>query len=680
MKKERPPSPAEHRRSLFSGLNRRELVLVALVLFVGSGARLFALSRSAVEHFDEGVYASNVYFPPPEYAYPAQRFYAPPLVPVIIETSMTAGLLFGAPANRAALLPGVLAGCATIMALWVVGRSWFSPPAGLAAATLAAISPFHTVYSAAALTDVWLGLWLVLAVDAAGRSLARGDLRWAVAAGLYTGLAWWSKYNGWLPLAIEGAGLGVLAAVSWQRPEFQVEDQGFRIQDSKSDARASQDRRRAGGRNTQQALASSGKQEKSKPSWLWAAVGSLAMVVSLAMTSAIALLAWSPYWFSLQKFGGYGPIAGNHAKYVVGLAGWLTSAARQVAGFSLIDRGLTAAGIGAALIIAAFAVTAARSSSSATSWKAIAWPIVAGALVACASFFTAPLLSLASLSALGLIVMMWRLWAAQQSLALTPQAVIGSALLLVWWGGLFVATPCYWPYPRLLLPWLLAAWLAIGVLFDELCGGSCVADSHGASAGSLNIFHTNWRWSAAGVGVLFATLPLAMYCRPAVGIAKSVAGDRLGVERVARQMHIDLNQDAPSKSSPAFKDYVSRILYVLGEPPLLFQLSSTGEALVRPVEQIPASAALYSGQPLPTFLVVGPHAARDRAFQAAWPEHASHWRLVGEYAYEPSAIVWLDLHNPLSRADADASGDHAFRLYEFEPPASPPAENAGKQN
>jgi hypothetical protein len=37
-----------------------------------------------------------------------------------------------------------------------------------------------------------------------GRSLLQQDLRWAIGAGIFTGLAWWTKYNGWLPLAIEG--------------------------------------------------------------------------------------------------------------------------------------------------------------------------------------------------------------------------------------------------------------------------------------------------------------------------------------------------------------------------------------------------------------------------------------------------------------------------------------------
>src|SRR6266481_7720913 len=101
-----------------NAISRQELVLIALVFSVGAARRLAALARSAIEHFDEGVYASNIYFGPPDYAYPMQRFYAPPLLPALIEAVMTAGTLVGIRPNVSALSPSFLAGCATIVALW----------------------------------------------------------------------------------------------------------------------------------------------------------------------------------------------------------------------------------------------------------------------------------------------------------------------------------------------------------------------------------------------------------------------------------------------------------------------------------------------------------------------------------------------------------------------------------
>src|SRR5262245_29882716 len=241
----RQPEPLAIRAPSFS---RRELVLLAVVLLVGVALRLVAFSRSAVEHFDEGVYASNIYFGPPDYAYPQQRFFGPPLLPALIEAGMIAGL----PPNTAALLPSFLAGCATIVALWWFGRSWFSPEVGLSAATLVALNDFHIAYSATALTDVLLGLWLILALDAIVRSLTQANFRWAIAAGILTGLAWWTKYNGWLPLAIEAVALPLLYLLLRPAP---------------------------------------------KELLTWCACAAVTVIVAMGV--------WFPYFFSLQSVGGY---------------------------------------------------------------------------------------------------------------------------------------------------------------------------------------------------------------------------------------------------------------------------------------------------------------------------------------------------------------------------------------
>src|SRR6185369_1431806 len=147
-------------------------------------------------------------------------------------------------------------------------------------------------FSTTALTDELLGLWLILAVDAVARSLRGGDFRWATVAGLYTGVAWWTKYNGWLPLAIEAAGIFVLVCISPRQ------------------------RQRL---NT--------------------------FLACFAVTAVVATAVWSPYFFSLQSQGGYAPIADNHAKYFVGLAGWLDSASRQLANQRVLASRLSAVGI-----------------------------------------------------------------------------------------------------------------------------------------------------------------------------------------------------------------------------------------------------------------------------------------------------------------------------------------------
>jgi dolichyl-phosphate-mannose-protein mannosyltransferase len=515
----------------------RERMLLGLVLAVGVGLRVNAVAHSAVEHFDEGVYASNLYFGPPAFAYPMQRFYAPPLLPALIE----AGMIVGLPANLAALMPSFLAGCGTIVAVWWLGRAWFGPAAGLAAAALVALSHFHIVYSAAALTDALLGLWLVLAVDAMARLLVVGDTRWAIAAGLYTGLAWWTKYNGWLPLAIEAAALPVLWLLL--RP----------------------------------------------PRGVWRK-----WLACFAVTALVAGLVWSPYLFVLREHGGYGPIAENHAKYVVGLAGWLDAASRQVANFFVIDGGWSGAAIIAACVVAMLAP------------KDTAY--VAGQV--------------------------------------QPRRAVGIALVAVWWFGLFVATPFYWAYPRLLLPWLLATWLLAGLWLGWLQ----LARGPRPAAGVIGVLlacgalgGTGWLWTARA----------------------SVGGDeRRSLVSIARKLRGDL--DAASAPPRSATSPPTRAVYVLGEPAILFQLAAAGERIVAPAQQITGTSAALEGKLLPTFLVAGPHADRDPQIREQLAA-GGRWKLVQSYEYAPSKLVWLDLHDPRKPALEEAADEHAFRVYEIQP-------------
>ena len=500
--------------------SRREIVLLAVVLAVGIALRGYALSKSAVEHFDEGVYASNIYFGPPDYAYPLQKFYAPPLLPALIEAGMIAGL---AP-NLAALLPSFLAGCGTIVAVWWFGRSWFTPAAGLAAATLVSLSNFHILYSTAALTDALLGLWLILAIDAASRSLFHEDYRWAVGAGVYTGLAWWTKYNGWLPLAIEAAALPLMWLAI--RPD-----------------------------------------RKQLLGWL----------ACLATTMVVAVIVWSPYYLSLQSQGGYAPIAENHAKYVVGFAGWINSLSRQAANYLVVESAL----------------------------NKLAIPLgVAAAVLAAVSGFA------------------------------NNRRIIGLSLLAAWFGGLFFATPMYTPYPRLLLPLLIAVWLSAGLAADWLMRPQRLRVT-------LLILI-----SAAGIAVAFA--------KPQLG-SITFAADRREVQRIADEIHGN-NLDKPQ-----------RVIYVYGEPAMYFQLRAAGEELAAPVATIPASAVSVNGSAAPTYLLAGPHSQNDREFRERLANSPS-WRLVKRHDYQPSALVWLDLHDARSSSRAIAEEPrHAFELYEFVP-------------
>ncbi|HEY2414313.1 MAG TPA: glycosyltransferase family 39 protein [Pirellulaceae bacterium] len=580
----RPPTPAAALKD--PPFTRPEFLLLSAILAAGIALRLFAFSHSAVEHFDEGVYASNLYFGPPDYAYPLQRFYAPPLLPALIETCMILRL----PPNVAAILPSFLAGCGTIVAMWWFARSWFGPAAGLTATTLTAFSDFQILFSTAALTDELLGLWLVLAVDAIARSLRSGDFRWAVGAGLYTGLAWWTKYNGWLPLAIEA--VGIFALVCLAPP------QRARL-------------------NT--------------------------LLACFAVTAVVAAAVWSPYFFSLQLQGGYAPIAANHGRYFVGLTGWLDSASRQIVNQRVLASWLSALGIWIAVSLPGL-LPGLRFEQRLLQC-ATASGLAAMALVG-ASF---PVLTTVSLIGLvrGAIVVftMGRRRAADSQLATGSDEsydrfTVGLALLAAWWLGMFIMTPCYTAYARLALPFTLAAYLA-APLFT-------MSRSPSTDAGINAPTWSLWLPVAARVVLVATCAGLTMFIPRT---EPEFSRDRRGLFDIAREIH----QTAALKTP--------RVVYVYGEPALFFQLHASGEEIIAPVQDIPITPAIIDGKPAPTFFIAGPNTQHDADFQRNWAVAGQKWKLIREYEYFPSPLVWLDLHDP-RRKDTAATND-SVSLYEL---------------
>ncbi|RPI88405.1 MAG: hypothetical protein EHM42_04425, partial [Planctomycetaceae bacterium] len=121
-----------------------ELLLVAAATCTGIALRVQNIDGVALSHFDEGVYASNIWFgAQTAMGYPARHLYAPPLLPTLIEVVFS----IHGPGNFAALIPGVIGGCLLPPLLWWVGREWFGPCAGVAACVLAALSGPHACFS-----------------------------------------------------------------------------------------------------------------------------------------------------------------------------------------------------------------------------------------------------------------------------------------------------------------------------------------------------------------------------------------------------------------------------------------------------------------------------------------------------------------------------------------------------
>jgi dolichyl-phosphate-mannose-protein mannosyltransferase len=271
-------------------IHRWEILTVCVIVAVGFGLRFSYPDRLAIEHFDEGVYASNVWFgETKEKTYPEQQLYAPPLLPTLIECLF----LVSGPSNRFAFLPGQIAGALTPVLLWWIGRTWFGPITGCVAAILCALSEVHILLSRSTLTDVPLGLWWLLAMLSLRSACTSGRTTTAMLAGGFVGLAWWTKYNGWMPLGIALAGI-LLRAVALLR---------------------------------------------ARDPNLWSL--SFRALKAWTISAITAGLIWAPWIWSLQPRGGYAAVMANHRRYVVGLAGWGASLSRQLLQFNEVSGPLT---------------------------------------------------------------------------------------------------------------------------------------------------------------------------------------------------------------------------------------------------------------------------------------------------------------------------------------------------
>lgn len=565
------------------------------VCILGALFRCLFLSETAIEHFDEGVYASNLWFGPEQgAAYPGRYFYAPPLFPFLIEWSM----IFMGSGVWGVFLPSLLLGIATVPLVWWVARNWFGPTAGMVAAILASFSDLHLIYSRATLTDVGLGFFLLLGVYFIWKSYLSQDWKWPVLAGVTIGAGWAIKYNGWLPLAV---GLsGVLPWLLFHRQLW-----------------------------------------KQKTSYL----------LRWCVISVVGFLVWSPVLIGLQATGGYSVVSANHSRYVVGFSGWLDSLSRQIENHSLLEGTFSRTGLGLVCLI--FCLVLVRwnwsrikqrvkdqsgSSLECSTWNLLLFGVLAALPLLVAWILgTTPLIGI--LGAAGILLQVFfadgvfRLTRdadnPQDGLASPPlRRSLAAWLLAAWFCGLLLATPLYYPYPRLTIPWTISAWLGTAALAGWL--EQRYSDSlFPFGSAKTNSDTLGPRFLPGTVVVLSVTILV-------VGINPwRVAAwePRNGLALVSSQVLSDIKADATS-SPDEF------VLYTYAEPGLFFNLQAQGHHLTAPVADFQFLESLPPG--VPVYLIAGPHAARDSEFQKKFDLVRDRFDLVKQYDYAPSLLVRLN--------------------------------------
>ena len=174
--------------------------------------RFWGLTAAGLTHFDEGAYAMSARAIAagelPGGLYPLQHFLSPPLF-----FGIGGGLMsWLGSSDQVMLWLSALFGTLTVPLVYWVGRRWNGRAAGVAAALLRAMSAFHVEYSRLGLTDAAFLFFFLLALFLYSLMEERRSMVHAVLAGLAVGLAWNTKYHGWL-----AATISFLALLPWIR-------------------------------------------------------------------------------------------------------------------------------------------------------------------------------------------------------------------------------------------------------------------------------------------------------------------------------------------------------------------------------------------------------------------------------------------------------------------------------
>jgi dolichyl-phosphate-mannose-protein mannosyltransferase len=606
-----PPPPPPPDPPASPPVARAEWWLVAMLLATGLLLRCWQPSHMAVEHFDEGVYASNLYSP--DGSFPYRHLYAPPLLPALLEWA----LILSGGAAGAVMALNVLAGTLLVPSVWWVGRQWFGPVAGLSAAALACFSDIHILYSRTALTDGLLCLWLLWAVYWTWQAILDGTPVAILLAGLFACLAWWTKYNGWLALAISGSGLFAWLLVD-RSTGFQTLPEAGRSSTHGLETRATL---------------------RSLLRWL--------------AVAAIAFGGWLPYLLSLSDRGGYASVAANHARYFVGLTGWWEGLLRQAANLQHIESWWSALGQLAALVLTVIAwrLNAHLPNETNVPPRQQRWIIVginAGAVAVLAIALSAGLTAvLVALSLVGLAGALRRLMTAREQ---NPARRLAVWMLTAWLIGLLVAVPLYHPYPRLTLPLVVACWLgsgqALSLLHPRWLGLTPRPDRRREFATARQL---------VGIGVAMIVVfagALAWQSERQDADLPVAWEDRRGLQQIAAEVLAEL---------PSTGD---QLIYVLGEPGLYFHLAFQSDSPRRAI--LPGSdlASLHlepeALQRVAVYVLAGPNAGQlqpDPQAGVTWAE--SHARPLRQWPWRPSTLVRLNQSPP---AQLDELADQEIRL------------------
>lgn len=677
---------------------KTEFALVAGFFVLGLLLRSWHLEREAVEHFDEGIYSSVLWHDGVAgVPYPAREFYAPPMLSGMIEFfSIVPGVSRFSP-----FLPSLLFGSLSILVFWRMARAWFGVAAGIFVAAVVSMSDFHILYSRMALTDVTCLFWVASSVYVGTLAVSGSSFRMAILSGAACGLAWWTKYTGWLPLAILLSGTTL-----W---------------------------------------------------WIWRGRKTISAIRVLSILAAIVVSAFgtfAPWLWRLQAVGGYMAVTRNHAGYMQSLSEdsatvevWTEHLGQQLASQFWHDGMSGAISLGIGMLAAAWFrwksadsstgnVTAGNLNEGSIIGRkdAISFPrrmllvrfaVASAAMMVFSLRVWTPLvifsLALGGFGGVFLWPVLDRAWMRRINRDLSPTSdgalplsrgdllaaplidpALGYCTTLAWFGGMLLVTPLYHPYARLFFPLLASVWLAAAAGISWwLESNLSVARRPESISPPLN---ASGSWgqrllqSLLIVAVLTAILQRNKVdeleiISPTELFSTQLYKSRTSIQRAARQIAdasvlsslgewnparlwlsngetisprkvlesravVPLNREL----SQEFREKQKLVVYGYGEPSLLLYLADLG-LTVGPVNHLNLSEPDGSSPAVPTFLVIGPNAKRTPGFWEDWFRQDRHFQLVTEITYAPGDVSLLDLYSPKWLSLHPEVSTQVFELY-----------------
>jgi 4-amino-4-deoxy-L-arabinose transferase-like glycosyltransferase len=533
------------------------LTLLATVL------RVWGSSWLGIDHYDEGAYAltaaslaSGTW---PQTAYPIQHFLSPALY-----VGLAAGVMRVIGTTAVGLLSvSVAAGVGTVALVYVATHRWFGRGAAGAAALAVGLSDYHILYSRAGLTDALFTGLLVLAVVLFAIADERESASMAAMAGVVTGLAWNTKYHGWLALVI-AAGAG-LPRLWW-----------------------SEDRARA-----------------------WRPI-----LGRLILSSALALLLYMPWiLYVASQPGGYASLAAEHARFLQP-ARAVENGLAYIAAQRYLD-GWTARILPLVLVLWIVLSNRAARRLEATWWLV---PLVITSLALGA---TVTLALVAAAAAIVVLLRHGRTWTSQ----LYPIACFVLFTIVI---------PLYRPYPRLLLPWIVASAILGGV---------------GVEMAMVARLTTKLKATLVAVAAAMAVL----LANRGIAVAANPWRARDGFQTATARLDRVIRGPLP--------------VIVIGEPAVVFYVRSSGREAWHANE--PQDALLHVPAGSPYYLVAGIYARRVRGPESftTWLDHHPDAILAGTVRVEGlSDVRLLDDFGPNQAGTfrAEQRDDYRLEVYRVE--------------